>query len=317
MSTAMQVPPAVPALALPRKRKRITKKTFSLWLLFLPPVVLLFLFNYMPIYGIIIAFKKYTPYVGIFNSPWVGLANFREFLGDSKFWQVVGNTIIQSVLDIAFGFPAPIIFALLANEIVSTPFKRTMQTISYLPHFISWVVVFGIFYQILSPGSGILSRGLLALGLKPIDFLGKAVWFRPLMVILEIWKSVGWGAILYFATIAGLDPELYDAAYIDGAGRFRQVLHVTLPGMAPMIVLMLIFRLSSIMSVGFDRIFFFSNPMNYEVSDVISVWVYRRGLVEAQYSLTAAVGLAESVLGFILLFTANKISGKVAGLGLW
>lgn len=313
----MQVPPAVPALALPRKRKRITKKTFSLWLLFLPPVVLLFLFNYMPIYGIIIAFKKYTPYVGIFNSPWVGLANFREFLSDSKFWSVVGNTIIQSVLDIAFGFPAPIVFALLANEIVSTPFKRTMQTISYLPHFISWVVVFGIFYQILSPGSGILSRGLLALGLKPIDFLGKVVWFRPLMVILEIWKSVGWGAILYFATIAGLDPELYDAAYIDGAGRFRQVLHVTLPGMASMIVLMLIFRLSSIMSVGFDRIFFFSNPMNYEVSDVISVWVYRRGLVEAQYSLTAAVGLAESVLGFILLFTANKISGKVAGLGLW
>jgi putative aldouronate transport system permease protein len=317
MSTIMPAQPVAPLLALPRRRKKITKKTISLWVLFLPPVVLLFLFNYMPIYGIIIAFKKYTPYVGIFKSPWIGLANFREFLFDPKFWSVVGNTIVLSVLDITFGFPAPIIFALLANEIVSTPFKRTMQTISYLPHFISWVVVFGIFYQFLSPGFGILGRVMTLVGLKPINIFAMVGLFRPMMVVLEIWKGVGWGAILYFATIAGLDPELYDAAYIDGAGRLRQVFAVTLPGMMPMIVLMLIFRLSSVFSVGFDRIFFFSNPLNYEVSDVIAVWVYRRGLVEAQYSLTTAVGLAQSVLGFIMLFTANKVSGKVAGLGLW
>jgi putative aldouronate transport system permease protein len=317
MSTIMHTQPVLEPLTIPRKRKRLTKKALSLWVLFLPPVVLLFLFNYMPIWGIIIAFKKYAPYVGILKSPWIGLANFREFLLDPKFWSVVGNTIIISVLDIIFGFPAPIIFALLANEIVSTPFKRTMQTISYLPHFISWVVVFGIFYQFLSPGFGILGRAMQLVGLKPINVFAIVQLFRPMMVTLGIWQGVGWGAILYFATIAGLDPELYDAAYIDGAGRFRQVLHVTLPGMTPMIVLMLIFRLSSIMSVGFDRIFFFSNPLNYEVSDVIAVWVYRRGLVEAQYSLTAAVGLAESFLGFIMLFTANKVSSKVAGLGLW
>lgn len=300
----------------PRRRK-ITRKTISLWMLFLPPVVLLLLFNYAPIYGIIIAFKKYTPYVGIFGSPWVGFDNFKEFLTDNKFWAVVVNTVKISALDIVCGFPAPIIFALLANEITIKPFKRVMQTISYMPHFISWVVVFGVFYQILSPTYGVLNKGLMALGMESINFMAIRSYFIPMVVLLEIWKGVGWGAILYFATIAGLDTELYDAAYIDGASRLRQVFAVTLPGMAPMIVLMLILRVSGIFSVGFDRIFNFSNPINYEVSDVISVWVYRRGLVEAQYSLTAAVGLVQSALGFILVFSANKISGKVAGLGLW
>jgi len=311
----------VPKLAEVRpayKRRRITSKTLSLYLLFAPLVILLFLFSYMPIYGIIIAFKDFSPFVGIFGSKWVGLKNFVAFLTDQKFWSVVKNTLIISFLDIGFGFPAPIIFALLANEITNTRFKRPMQTISYLPHFISWVVVYGVFYQLLSPVYGMVNKLLvLAFNIEPINFVALANWFRPMVVTLDIWKSVGWGAILYFATIAGLDSELYDAAYIDGASRLRQVFAVTLPGMAPMIVLLLIFRISSFIAVGFERIFVFSNPINYQVSDVIAVWVYRRGLVEAQYSLASAIGLTQSVIGFILLFTANKVSAKVAGLGLW
>jgi putative aldouronate transport system permease protein len=302
----------------PYRRRRITRKTLSLYLLFLPLAVLLFLFAYMPIYGIIIAFKDFSPFQGIFGSPWVGFRHFAAFLTDPKFWSVVKNTLIISVLDIGFGFPAPIIFALLANEITGTRYKRTMQTVSYLPHFISYVVVYGIFYQLLSPVYGIINKLLvLLLNIEPINFVALKQWFRPMIVTLDIWKGVGWGAILYFATIAGLDSELYDAAYIDGASRLRQVFAVTLPGMAPMIVLMLIFRISGFLSVGFERVFVFSNPINYEVSDVIAVWVYRRGLVEAQYSLTSAIGLTQSLIGFVLLFTANKVSAKVAGLGLW
>lgn len=315
------VAPPVPELTgvRPRyKKRRITKKTLSLYLLFAPLAVLLFLFSYMPIYGIVIAFKDFSPFVGIFGSKWVGLKNFVAFLTDEKFWSVVKNTLIISFLDIGFGFPAPIVFALLANEITNTRFKRPMQTISYLPHFISWIVVYGVFYQLLSPVYGLVNKFLvLAFNIEPINFVAVRAWFRPMVVTLDIWKSVGWGAILYFATIAGLDPELYDAAYIDGASRLRQVFAVTIPGMAPMIVLLLIFRIAAFISVGFERIFVFSNPINYEVSDVIAVWVYRRGLVEAQYSLTSAIGLTQSVIGFTLLFTANKVAAKVAGLGLW
>jgi putative aldouronate transport system permease protein len=300
------------------RKRRITSKTLSLYVLFAPLAILLFLFSYMPIYGIIIAFKEYSPFVGIFGSPWVGFKYFVAFLTDEKFWSVVKNTLIISFLDIGFGFPAPIIFALLANEITNNKFKRPMQTISYLPHFLSWVVVYAVFYQLLSPVYGVINKFLVsAFGMEPINFVGLREWFRPMVVSLEIWKGVGWGAILYFATIAGLDTELYDAAYIDGASRLRQVFAVTLPGMASMIVLMLIFRIANFISVGFERIFVFANPVTYEVADVIAVWVYRRGLVDSQYSLTTAIGLTQSVIGFALLFTANKVASKVAGLGLW
>ena len=317
IGATMKVPRPITS-ATPYKKKRITRKTLSLYLLFAPLAILLFLFHYMPIYGVIIAFKDFSPFRGIAGSPWVGFANFVNFLTDPKFWSVVKNTIYISVLDIAFGFPMPIIFALLANELTSMGFKRTVQTISYLPHFISWVVVYGIFYQLLSPVYGLVNKLLVALfQIDPVNFLALRNWFRTVIVASDIWKSVGWGAILYFATIAGLDPELYDAAYIDGASRLRQVFAVTLPGMAPIIVLMLILRISTFILVGFERIFVFSNPINYDVSDVIAVWVYRRGLVQAQYSLTAAVGLVQSVIAFALLFTANKVAGKVSGLGLW
>jgi len=301
-----------------RRRVRNPRRLARLYLFVVPAALLLLLFHYVPIYGIVIAFKDYSPYLGIFGTPWVGLKHFQRFLTDPKFWNVIKNTLVISALDIGFGFPAPIIFALLANEITNNKFKRPMQTISYLPHFLSWVVVYAVFYQLLSPVYGVINKFLVAaFGMEPINFVGLREWFRPMVVSLEIWKGVGWGAILYFATIAGLDTELYDAAYIDGASRLRQVFAVTLPGMAPMIVLMLIFRIASFISVGFERIFVFANPVTYEVADVIAVWVYRRGLVDSQYSLTTAIGLTQSVIGFALLFTANKVASKVAGLGLW
>jgi putative aldouronate transport system permease protein len=283
----------------------------------LPAAALLLLFHYVPIYGIIIAFKEYSPYLGIFGAPWVGLKHFQYFLTDPKFWSVVKNTLIISALDIGFGFPAPIVFALLANEIAGRRFKRVMQTVSYLPHFISWVVVFGIFYQFLSPVYGIAMRFVAMLGFDPPHIMGTVSLFRPLVVVLEIWKGVGWGAILYFATLAGIDEGLYEAAYIDGAGRLRMVFSITIPGILPIVMLLLVFRIAGFFSVGFERIFVFSNPLNYEVSDVIAVYVYRLGLIQAQYSRTAAIGLTQSVMAFTLLFTANRLSGRVAGLTLW
>jgi putative aldouronate transport system permease protein len=318
MSEANTPAGGLPA-GVPRRARRVRnpRRLLKLYLFVAPAVLLLLLFHYVPMYGIVIAFKEYSPYLGILGAPWVGLEHFRSFLTDPKFWSVIRNTLVISALDIGFGFPAPIVFALLANEIASRRFKRVMQTISYLPHFISWVVVFGIFYQFLSPVYGIAMRFVSLLGVDPPNILGRASLFRPLVVGLEIWKGVGWGAILYFATLAGIDEGLYEAAYIDGAGRLRMVFSITIPGILPMVMLLLVFRIAGLFSVGFERIFVFSNPLNYPVSDVLGVYVYRMGLVQAQYSRTTAIGLTQSVLAFTLLFAANRISGRVAGLALW
>jgi putative aldouronate transport system permease protein len=301
-----------------RKRRWVWNgKSISLLVLFAPAVVLLILFNYIPIFGIAIAFKDFSPYRGVLKSAWVGFAHFANFLLDLKFWTVVKNTLFISFLDIVFGFPMPILFAVLANEIGGRLFKRTMQTISYLPHFLSWVVVFLVFYQFLSPMGGILNRFLGLFGVEPISFLIDKRYFFPVIVFVEVWKSTGWGAILYFATIAGIDPSLYEAAHIDGAGRVKMAWHITLPSMMSVIVLMFILRLSNLFQVGFERLFMFATPMTYSYSDVISVYVYRLGLVEAQYGLTTAIGLVQSALGFALVFAANRLAHKVAGMGLW
>lgn len=306
-----------PAAAHPASRRKITKRALSLFALFLPAAVLLFLFNYLPIYGIIISFKDFTPYRGILGSAWAGLEHFRFFLSDARFWNVVKNTIYISLLDILIGFPAPIVFALLANEIASNPFKRVSQTVSYLPHFVSWVVVYGIMYQLLSPLHGMLNKLVVLFGADPVHFMGRVDLFRPMVVTLEIWKNMGWGAILYFAALTSIDSDLYEAAYIDGSSRLRMVFSVTLPGLLPVIMLLLIFRISRLFLVEFERIFVFANPLNYEVSDVLAVYIYRLGLQQAQYSLTAAIGLVQSVIAFGLLFAAHKVARRLTGVGLW
>ena len=308
---------ATATAARPVSQRKITKRALSLFALFLPAAVLLFLFNYVPIYGIIISFKDFTPYRGILGSAWAGLDHFRFFLSDARFWNVVKNTIYISLLDILIGFPAPIVFALLANELASKPFKRLSQTVSYLPHFVSWVVVYGIMYQLLSPLHGMLNKLVVLFGADAVHFMGRADLFRPLVVVLEIWKNMGWGAILYFAALTSIDSDLYEAAYIDGSSRLRMVFSVTLPGLLSVIMLLLIFRISRLFLVEFERIFVFANPLNYGVSDVLAVYIYRLGLEQAQYSLTAAIGLVQSLIAFCLLFAAHKIARKLTGIGLW
>lgn len=302
-----------------KKRKKIkyVKTVLSLYALLAPAMILLFIFHYIPMYGILIAFKNFSPYKGILGSDWVGLKHVIYFLKDEKFWEVMKNTLILNFYDIIFGFTAPIIFALLANEIMNKYFKRIIQTISYLPHFLSWIVVSGIFYQLLSPTTGMVNSLLGLFGIEPIFFMTEASIFRGIIVFADIWKGVGWSAILYFSVISGIDLELYDAAMIDGAGRFKQAIYITLPGMIPMITLLFLLRLASIFGIGFERIFLLQNPLVYKVSDVISTYTYRLGLEQAEYSLTTAIGVTQSILGFILLMSANKISKKLAGIGLY
>lgn len=289
----------------------------SLYLLAAPTVILLFVFNYVPMYGIIIAFQDYSIYKGILGSDWVGFKHFSYFLTDDKFWSIMKNTLLINFYDIVFGFTAPILFALLANELYQKTFKKTMQTISYLPHFLSWVVVSGIFYQILSPSTGMVNAILGWFGIEPIFFMTEPGIFRGILVASDIWKNVGWSAILYFAVIAGIDGSLYEAAWMDGANRWKQAVHITIPHLMPMIVLLFLLKLAHIFGIGFERVFLMQNPLVYDVSDVISTYIYRTGVELSQYSFTTAINLAQSILGFILLVTSNRLSKKWMGLGMY
>jgi len=303
----------------PRRRKRrgSYKTQFALYTLIAPVLLLIFIFNYIPMYGILISFQDFSPFRGVGGSPWVGFKHIAYFLGDEAFWQVMRNTLIINFYDLLFGFTAPIVFALLANELIGSRIKRLVQTISYLPHFLSWIVVSGFFYQMLSPTEGIVNAVLGWFQIEPQYFMVNKEWFRAILVSSGIWKEVGWSAILYFAVIAGIDSSLYEATMIDGAGRFRQMLHVTLPGMLPMIILLLLLKLSTIFAIGFERIFVMQNPLVLDVSDVISTYVYRVGLLGSQYSLTTAIGFIQSILGFVLLVSANRLSKRLVGMGLY
>lgn len=289
-----------------------------LYLLLSPSLILLFVFNYLPMYGLVVAFQDYSIYQGFWKSEWVGLKHFAYFLADDKFWSVLRNTVILNLYDIAFGFTAPIVFALLVNEIMKPRAKKLVQTVSYLPHFLSWIVVAGLVHQMLSPSGGLVNLALESLlGIAPIDFMTDKSLFRPIAVASEIWKSVGWSAILYFAVIAGVDSTLYEAAMIDGAGRFRQALHITLPAMVPMIVLLFLLKLAAMFTIGFERVFLLQNPLVYDVSDVIPTYIYRLGLQQSQYSLTTAIGFAQSVVAFVFLVVSNWLSKRWTGMGLY
>ena len=300
------------------KRKIRVKTNVTLYLLLAPTILSLFVFNYIPMYGVIISFQDYSIYRGITGSDWVGLKHFLYFLNDSKFWSVMRNTLILNFYDLVFGFTSPIIFALLANEILKNRMKRIVQTISYMPHFLSWIVVAGLAHQMLSPTDGLINLMLQSVfGMDPVYFMAERGMFRTIAVLTEIWKSVGWSAILYFAIIAGVDSSLYEAASIDGANRFRQALHITLPAMVPMITLLLLLQLANMFGIGFERVFMLQNPLVYDVSEVISTYIYRIGLERSQYSLTTAIGLMQSLMAFVLLITSNRLSKKLTGMGLY
>jgi putative aldouronate transport system permease protein len=267
-------------------------------------------------YGVIIAFKDYTPGLGIMGSPWVGIRWFKDFFNSIYFFRLLRNTILISLYGIIWGFPIPIIFALLLNEVRDGIFKRSIQTVSYLPHFISLVVVVGMIIELTSV-DGIINQIIRRLGYAPIDFMNEPRWFRTIFIGSGIWQNFGWNSIIYLAALSSIDPQLYEAAKIDGAGRWQQMRYITLPSIMPTAIILLILNLGSLLSVGFEKIILMYNPRTYEVADVISTYVYRRGILGGEYSFGAAVGLFNSVANLILLIIVNKIAKQITEIGLW
>ncbi len=287
------------------------------YLIAVPVLAYYVLFHYLPMYGAIIAFKDFSPGQGILGSPWVGLANFKSFFQSFYFLRVTRNTLLISFYSLIFGFPAPIILALLFNEVRRESFKKVAQTLSYLPHFISTIVVCGMIVDFTARDGVITQLVVLLTRGASTNLLTRPELFRPIYIASEVWQQTGWGAIIYLAALAGINAELYEAAVIDGAGRWRQTWHITLPGILPIVVIMLILRIGGMMEVGYDKIILLYSPPTYETGDVISTFVYRKGLLNSDYSFSTAVGLFNSVLSFILLITANQLSRRVNETSLW
>lgn len=293
------------------------KKDKQLLIIFLPCIVFYIIFRYGPMYGVIIAFKKYSVYQGIINSPWVGLKYFIQFFSSTDFFLLFKNTFLLGVYGLLWGFPFPIIFALFLNELKNQRYKKSVQTISYLPSFLSTVIVCSMVIDFLSPGHGLINNIMASLGLEKIYFISRPEWFRTIYIGSGIWGGTGFGAIIYLASLAGIDQTLYEAGTVDGCGRFRAMWHITLPGIFPTIVTMFILSVGSVFSVGFEKILLLYNPMTYETADVFATYVYRKGLLESNYSYGAAVGLFESVVSLVLLLAANGLSRKLSERSLW
>lgn len=289
----------------------------ALVFMFIPGLIYYLVFHYLPMYGLIICFKDYKIMDGIWGSQWVGLAHFKEILGNSEFWVVFKNTLILSGLRIITNFPAPIILALLLNEVRNIHFKKIIQTVTYMPHFLSWVVLAGVVINFLSPSIGPVNMILKALGFDPIYFVANKHWFRTVLIVSDIWKGVGWGTIVYLAALTGVDPQLYEAAVLDGAGKFKQTIHITLPSISNVIVIMFIFAIGKLLNDDFDQVFNLYNPAVYSVADVISTYSYRAGLVNMQYSYSATIGLFKNLISFALIILTNQISRKFSDYGLW
>ncbi|WP_081823927.1 ABC transporter permease [Paenibacillus sp. UNC451MF] len=303
-----------------RKRGKLFQaywKNKYLVLLFIPAVIYYILFHYVPIYGILIAFKDYKFSQGIWGSKWVGFDHFKDLFELGSFWEVFRNTFIISTYKLVFGFPAPILLALLLNEVRVIMFKRFVQTVSYLPHFLSWVVLSGLFVQFLSPSIGPINILLQSLGMKPIYFLADPNWFRSVLVATDIWKDIGWGTIVYLAALTSINPELYEASTVDGANRFQNIFYITLPSMAPIITIMFIFAVGRLVNDDFDQVFNMYNSAVYSVGDVLSTYTYRKGLVGMEYSFATAVGLFKNVVAFTLIYITNAIAKRINDYGLW
>ena len=292
-------------------------KNRYLVLLFLPAVIYYAVFHYGPMYGIQIAFRNYYFTKGIWGSPWAGLKYFDQLIHMTGFWNVFENTVIISGLKLLFGFPAPILFAIFLNEISFLPFKKMVQTISYLPHFLSWIIIASLFIQFLAPTTGPVNIALGALGVKQIYFMADPHWYRTMLVVTEIWKSIGWGSIVYLAALTGINPELYEACSIDGAKTWQKMCYVTLPEMTPVITIMLIFAVGNLINDDFDQVYNTLNDAVLNVGDVISTYVYRMGLVNMQYSFSTAVGLFKNIIAFTMIVITNTITKRINEYGIW
>jgi len=305
-------------LALPvSKRRTYLRRTWSLYLMLVLPVAFFFIFRYVPMTNIVMVFKDYNIFKGVWASEWAGLTWFKKAFASKDFWNALRNTLVLNFLDLIVGFPAPIALAILLNEVVYRRLKRVTQTIIYIPHFLSWIIISGIAFQILAPKSGIINIFLARYGLGPIEFLGKEGLWIGTYVFLGVWKEVGWNAIIYLAAITTINVELYEAAEMDGAGRFRKIWHITLPGIRPTIIILLVMTLGRILGIEFDRPFALQNASVMKVVDVLSTYVYRVGIRGLQFSLTAAVGLFQSVVSLIFLTAANWLAKRFSGRSIW
>jgi putative aldouronate transport system permease protein len=290
-----------------------------LLLLVLPCAAYMIVFNYLPMYGLVMAFQEFDPFSGFLKSTWVGLANFVELFNDPSFWTSVVNTLKISILKLVIGFPFPILFALLINEIPGRKFKKTVQTISYLPYFISWVFVVSFMYTLFSPKTGVVNLALKAIGIGDgnIFFMGEPRYFLWLAVFTDVWKNFGWNSVVYLAAIAGIDPQLYEAATIDGAGRIRRMIHITLPCIKSTIIVLLVLSLSYIITQNFDQMYLMMNALTQDSAEIINTYAYRMGIVLGRYSYGTAVGLFQSIVSVILLVSSNLASRRVTGEGLY
>ena len=308
-------------IELKKKKKKFSFKEYLkykyFFLMLFPVFIYYLIFQYLPMYGIIIAFKDFYPLKGILGSPWAGLSHFKEVFSGLFFFNVFMNTIIISFYKLIFGFPAPIILAILINEVRHKALKKSIQSITYLPYFISWVVLAGIVIEGLSPSRGPINVFLIWLGQDPIYFIAEKQWFRFVIVVTSIWRNVGWQSIVFMAAISGIDPELYESADLDGAGRLRKMMHITLPSIAPVIIIMFIFATGNIIQDDFEQIYNLLNSKVMEVGDVISTYAYREGLQRMNYSYATAVGVFKNLIAFSLVMFSNFIARKFSDYALW
>ena len=300
-----------------RRVLRIIKQNWILYLFVTPSMLYLILFNYIPLYGIQLAFKNFSAAMGIWGSPWVGLSHFERFFESYQFWDLIRNTLVLSVYSLCMNFPIPIILAILLNYSVSQRFKKFAQAVTYAPYFISVVVLVGMI-QVFFATDGPINQVLRLLGTQePVLFMGKAEYFKHIFVWSGVWKQAGWGSIIYIASLAGVNPELHEAAIVDGANKMQRVLHIDLPGILPTAVIMLIMSVGNIMSLGFEKAYLLQNDINIGVSEIIPTYVYKVGLQSAQYSYSTAIGLFNNCINFILLVSVNRIAGRLSGSSLW
>ena len=293
------------------------KRYGAYYVMLLLPTVYFIVFKYFPMIGNVLAFRRYSPISPLLGSEWAGFTYFQQFLTSSDFWDKFKNTLGISLLSLVCGFPAPILFALLLNELRNVKFKKFVQTASYLPHFISTVVVTGFIFQVTSTNGGVINDIIVFFGGQKINFMAEPKYFRAIYVLSSIWQELGWNAIIYIAAMTGIDPELYDAGAIDGTNNFKEIIYITIPCIAPTIIISLILSVGGILSVGYEKILLLMNDLNKDTADVISTYVYRMGLINSNYSYSTAVGLFDAVIGLILVSTANFISDRITDTALW
>lgn len=296
--------------------KRLIKNR-AMYLMILPGLIYFIIFKYIPMYGLTIAFQDYKPYLGMTGSPWVGFAHFERLFADPMFWTIFRNTLLLFVMNLVFYFPIPIILAVMLNEVRKEYFKKIVQTLIYVPHFMSWVIIVSITFVMLSMDRGIINELLVMMGFEKINFLLSNEWFRPMYILQVIWRDAGWGTIIYLAAMAAIDPGLYEAARIDGASRMRQIWHITLPSIRSVIVVLLILKIGHVLDLGFEHIYLLLNSMNREVAEIFDTYVYTAGLKQGQYSFSTAVGFFKSVIGLILVVFTNWLSKRVGEEGIY